>query len=75
MLTRWSTTRLRPTRTARWARPLLDEIVRDGPRAMLAAMLHAEITAYIDATRVRSTRARLIRRPHVVSKPMHAMLC
>src|SRR5258708_18708757 len=28
---------------------LLDEIVRDGARAMLAAALRAEVTAYIDA--------------------------
>src|SRR6185436_1823578 len=28
---------------------LLDEIVRDGARAMLAAALHAEVAAYIDA--------------------------
>ena len=28
---------------------LLDEIVRDGARAMLAAALHAEVVAYIDA--------------------------
>ncbi|MCW2660761.1 MAG: transposase, Mutator family protein, partial [Mycobacterium sp.] len=28
---------------------LLDEIVRDGARAMLAAALQAEVTAYIDA--------------------------
>src|SRR6476469_10108502 len=28
---------------------LLDEIVRDGARAMLAAALHTEVAAYIDA--------------------------
>ena len=28
---------------------LLDEIVRDGARAMLAAALQAEVAAYIDA--------------------------
>jgi putative transposase len=31
------------------ARSLLDEIVRDGARAMLAAALHAEVAAYIEA--------------------------
>jgi hypothetical protein len=30
---------------------LLDEIVRDGARAMFAAALHAEVAAYIDAPR------------------------
>ena len=30
---------------------LLDEIVRDGARAMLAAALQAEVAAYIDARR------------------------
>ena len=32
---------------------LLDEIVRDGARAMLAAALQAEVAAYIDTHRVR----------------------
>jgi hypothetical protein len=31
------------------SRPMLDEIVRDGARAMLAAALQAEVAAYIDA--------------------------
>ena len=31
--------------------PLLDEIVRDGARQMLAAALQAEVSAYIDAFR------------------------
>ncbi len=31
------------------SRPLLDEIVREGARAMLAAALQAEVAAYIDA--------------------------
>ena len=35
---------------------LLDEIVRDGARAMLAAALQAEVAAYIDAHLGRSTR-------------------
>jgi putative transposase len=30
-------------------RPLLDEIVRDGARAMLAAALQAEVAGYVDA--------------------------
>ena len=34
---------------------VLDEIVRDGARAMLAAALQAEVAAYIDALSVRST--------------------
>ena len=39
----------RPTRTAGGGGSLLDEIVRDGARAMLAAALQAEVAAYIDA--------------------------
>src|SRR5277367_551888 len=31
------------------SRSLLDEIVRDGARQMLAAALHAEVAAYVDA--------------------------
>ena len=31
------------------SRPMLDEIVRDGARAMLAAALQAEVAAYVDA--------------------------
>ena len=33
------------------SRPMLDEIVRDGARAMLAAALQAEVAAYVDAHR------------------------
>jgi putative transposase len=36
---------------------LLDEIVRDGARAMLAAALQAEVAAYIDAHRGEVDRA------------------
>ena len=32
-------------------RSLLDEIVRDGARQMLAAALQAEVAAYVDAVR------------------------
>jgi hypothetical protein len=35
---------------------LLDEIVRDGARAMLAAALQAEVAAYIDPMPAKSTR-------------------
>ena len=38
----------RPTRTAAGG-SLLDEIVRDGARAMLAAALQAEVAAYVEA--------------------------
>ena len=42
--------RIAPTRTTVVAgRSLLDEIVRDGARQMLAAALQAEVAAYIDA--------------------------
>ena len=34
---------------------LLDEIVRDGARQMLAAALQAEVAAFVEATVVRST--------------------
>ena len=37
------------------SRSLLDEIVRDGARQMLAAALAAEVAAYIDHQPVRST--------------------
>ena len=40
---------MRPTRTARAGGSLLDEIVRDGARQMLAAALQAEVAAYVDA--------------------------
>ena len=46
---------MRPTRTA-GGRVVVDEIVRDGARAMLAAALQAEVAAYIDAHAARSTR-------------------
>jgi putative transposase len=39
----------RPTDKTGGGRSLLDEIVRDGARAMLAAALRAEVAAYIDA--------------------------
>ena len=35
---------------------LLDEIVRDGARQMLAAALQAEVAAYIDHSPIRSMR-------------------
>jgi hypothetical protein len=35
---------------------LLDEIVRDGARRMLAAALQADVTAYVDQSSTRSTR-------------------
>src|SRR3954452_14894630 len=35
--------------TDRTSRSLLDEIVRDGARQMLAAALRAEVAAYVDA--------------------------
>ena len=35
---------------------MLDEIVRDGARQMLAAALQAEVAAYVDAHATRSTR-------------------
>ena len=37
-----------PTGTARRVGSLLDEIVRDGARQMLAAALQAEVAAYIE---------------------------
>ena len=40
---------MRPTGAVRRGGSLLGEIVRDGARAMLAAALRAEVTAYIDA--------------------------
>ena len=48
---------MRPTRTALRVGSLLDEIVRDGARQMLAAALQAEVAAYVEAlTDLRSTR-------------------
>ena len=42
---------------ARCGRSLLDEIVRDGARQMLAAALQAEVAAYIEpSSPIRSTR-------------------
>ena len=38
-----------PNEDAAAGRSLLDEIVRDGARQMLAAALQAEVAAYIDA--------------------------
>ena len=38
---------------------LLDEIVRDGARQMLAAALQAEVAAYVDAHRRRGRRGRV----------------
>jgi hypothetical protein len=35
---------------------LLDEIVRDGARQMLAAALQVEVVAYIEQSPIRSTR-------------------
>jgi putative transposase len=40
---------MRPITTSAAGGSLLDEIVRDGARAMLAAALQAEVAAYIDA--------------------------
>ena len=46
-----------PARNAAAGGSLLDEIVRDGARQMLAAALQAEVAAYVEAhRRARSTR-------------------
>jgi putative transposase len=42
---------MRPITTSAAGGSLLDEIVRDGARAMLAAALQAEVASYIDAHR------------------------
>lgn len=41
---------------------MLDEIVRDGTRAMLTAALRAEVAAYVEASPARSTRTVVPRR-------------
>jgi putative transposase len=41
-------TQTRPTNSGVVGGSLLDEIVRDGARAMLAAALRAEVAAYVD---------------------------
>ena len=49
--------------TASSGRLLLDEIVRDGARQMLAAALQAEVAAYIDA------------HSHLVDDHGHRLVC
>src|SRR4051794_24230817 len=52
------------------ARSLLDEIVRDGARAMLAAALQVEVAAYIDAhaDQLDERGRRQVRQPRVNDK-------